>query len=287
MPEISLIIATHKRARELATALEYINRQTVASQLEIVVVSDGHDPDTIKTMVDYKGAVPVQFHEIKKSQQGVARNKGLEHATGRLCMFVNDDIFLEPEACQYHLSAHRRVKDLLGDFSAAVLGFTTWDETLDITRVMHWLEVTGWQFGYPLIKKYEQDFLPNMMQHRFSYTSHISLPMGIARKHPFRTDFTMYGWEDIEWGLRLRDNGIRLYYEPGAKAWHHHRITMADSLKRMEVLGESLHTAIQVAPGLDRMPRGLKRAAYEFASWLPTIAGRHRRAFLKGLKKGK
>jgi GT2 family glycosyltransferase len=38
----------------------------------------------------------------------------------------------------------------------------------------------------------------------------------------FDESFTGYGWEDIELGLRLRQHGVRLRWEPAAVTWHHH-----------------------------------------------------------------
>ena len=52
----------------------------------------------------------------------------------------------------------------------------------------------------------------------------------------------------------------------------------------MEVLGASAVTMEKLIPGFDRLPRGWKRIAYEAASMLPTMAGKHREAFLSGMK---
>src|SRR5205823_1924992 len=104
---------------------------------------------------------------------------------------------------------------------------------LKMNRVMRWLEKYGWQFGYPKSESYAHDFLPTDIQHRFTYTSHISLPTETAKRYPFLEDVSLYGWEDIEWGMRLRDAGIRLFYEPDARAFHHHPMTLEQSLKRM------------------------------------------------------
>lgn len=236
--------------------------------------------------------MPVHYFEIPKSHQGSARNEGVKHAKGKYCLFIGDDIFLEPDACEKHLEAHRRVAlrpfDGLRAGSAqgdtiAVLGLTTWDPEVGITPVMRWLEKTGWQFGYGKIAKYAHNFIPAPVQHRFTYTSHLSLPTSIAREYAFRDDVSHYGWEDIEWGLRLRQAHIPLYYQPDAKALHHHRITLEDSLKRMEIIGKSLAHISQKNAEFDRMPKGWKWWIYRMVSILPTMRGKHYRALLKGI----
>ncbi len=276
---LSVIIPTHERASTLRHCLDYLEKQTVASEIEVIVVSDGPDPETTLLMGETKWKMPVKFFEIEKSQQGVARNRGVAKALAPIVLFIGDDIFLAPDACEKHIDAHHM------HAGCAVLGFTTWDPSLNITPTMRWLEKTGWQFGYNLLAPYKKGFVPKNLQHRFTYTSHISVPTDIARDHPFHEDVTLYGWEDIVWGQELRDDNVKLFYEPDAAALHHHPINLDASLARIETLGKSLLHLTKVAPELDRKPEGFKLFAYKVIALLPTIRGRHYKAFLKGLEK--
>jgi glycosyltransferase involved in cell wall biosynthesis len=278
-PRLSIVIPTHKRADILKKCLLRIEKQTIAKQLEVIVVSDGHDDATEKLCRNSQFSfLNFQFFAIAKAQQGVARNKGVQEASAPLVMFIGDDCFLAPDACERHVAAHNAHTQQI-----AVLGFTTWDTSLDITPAMKWLEQTGWQFGYNMLIPYRHAFVPKDLQHRFTYTIHISVPSTIARAHPFREDVTLYGWEDILWGQELRDSGISLYYEPDATALHHHHVTLDDSLARIETLGKSLMHITKVAPELDRKPEGLKLLVYKLIALTPTMRGRHYRAFLRGL----
>jgi glycosyltransferase involved in cell wall biosynthesis len=277
---LSIVIPTHKRPHILRRCLEHIEKQTVTGQLEVIVVSDGPDDMARRVLEDKGWAMPVKFFEIPKSQQGVARNKGVSEASGEFILFIGDDIFLAPDACEKHLAAH---VSQYHDLQYAVLGFTTWDPACGITPVMKWLEKSGWQFGYPFIRRYGGNFLPDHLQQRFTYTSHISLPTKIAKKFAFREDVTFYGWEDIEWGWRLRNADIKLFYESAATALHHHRIMMEDSLKRMETLGQSAVIMDRLAPGMNLTPTGRKLMKYRAAALLPGMRGMHTRAFLRGV----
>jgi glycosyltransferase involved in cell wall biosynthesis len=283
MPQLSVIIPTHKRASILGQCLDHIERQTVKEQLEVIVVSDGHDDETSHLFVQPTWTVPLQFLEIEKSQQGIARNRGVERASGSLTLFIGDDIFLAPDACEHHIEAQQERPRALASLELAVLGFTTWDPAVGVTPVMRWLEKTGWQFGYPLLARHMHALAPANLQHRVTYTSNLSLPTDVARRVPFREDVSLYGWEDVEWGLRLRDAGVRLFYEPDAKALHHHRVTLEESLARMETLGRSVVPLARANPSLDRLPRGAKLLAYRALALLPTMRGTHARAFLQGI----
>lgn len=286
-PELSVIIPTHKRAGILRRCLEHIEAQSIAKQLEVVVVSDGHDDETAALFAKPSWHVPVRFLEIEKAQQGVARNRGVAQAKANTCLFIGDDIFLQKDACEAHLMIHALAEsdEFAHHGTTAVLGYTTWDPALSITPVMEWLEQSGWQFGYPAIAQYAMRYLPPEIQHRYTYTSHISLPTEIARDIPFRQDVLLYGWEDIEWGTRLKAAGVRLFYEDTAKAHHHHAITLEESLRRMETLGKSAVRVSELVPGFDRMPPPWKRIAYRIAILLRprSLASLHRKAFLRGI----
>lgn len=292
-PSLSIIIPTHKRADILRQCLEHIEKQTIATQLEVIVVHDG-ESGIENEKLKFENS-RVHYFEIPKSQQGIARNRGVEKATADHVLFIGDDIFLAPDACEIHVKSHnlphpsppptgeggaeRRVGEV------AVLGFTTWDPACGITPVMQWLEKSGWQFGYPMIAKYAHKIIPAEIQHRFTYTSHISVPTAIAKAHPFNEDVTLYGWEDMLWGKELQKAGVELFYEPDAKAFHHHHIELSDSLKRMETIGKSLQTIKKNNPTFERIPRGWKLWAHWLLGLFPTMRGKHERAFIRGFQK--
>tara|TARA_Y100000310_G_scaffold343315_1_gene450355 strand:- start:643 stop:1536 length:894 start_codon:yes stop_codon:yes gene_type:complete len=286
-PELSVIIPTHKRADTLKECLQRLEKQSVAEKLEVIVVSDGHDDNTAALFENSTWRIPVEFMEIDKAQQGVARNRGVEKAQAPTCLFIGDDIFLQEDACEAHLMIHgfAASDEFAHHGTTAVLGFTTWDADVGITPVMQWLEQSGWQFGYPQIKSYAMGFIPKKAQHRFTYTSHISLPTSVAKDIPFREDVSLYGWEDIEWGVRLRDAGVRLFYNDTAKALHHHHMTLEQSLERMNTLGKSIVEMTKDVPSLDRLPSWWKRLLFNVLIALTpkSLVSQHRKAFLQGI----
>lgn len=267
---LSIVIPTHKRPQILRRCLEYIGRQTIADRIEVIVVNDDES-----SMINHQSSGNVKILNVAPCHQGTARNRGVQEAQGKYVMFIGDDIFLAPDACARHIAAQ--------DERRAVLGFTTWDPACGVTDVMLWLESSGWQFGYPMIRQYAHGTIPQDIQHTFTYTSHISLPTDIAKKFPFREDVTLYGWEDMEWGLRLKNAGVKLFYEPDARALHHHHMTMEDSLKRMETLGRSAVMIEKISSELNVVPKGFKKLKYWIASFLPGIRGEHAKAFMQGI----
>jgi glycosyltransferase involved in cell wall biosynthesis len=283
MPVLSVIIPTYRRADILLKCLDRLEKQAIAKNLEVIVVSDGHDDKTAELIQHIKqtedGPSPslasFKFLEIPKSQQGSARNAGVAVATAARVLFIGDDILLDADACEKHARPMQP--------GGALLGFTTWDPECGITPVMTWLEQSGWQFGYPMLAAFAGKEIPTARQHLFTYTSHISLPTVVAKAHPFRSDITLYGWEDIEWGMRLQKAGVPLLYNPAARALHYHHVTLEQSLERMRTLGRSAVLIKQRVPDFDRVPSGWRLLAYRILSCFPDMAGKHRRAFLEGI----
>lgn len=308
MPSLSIIIPTYRRPHILQLCLKCLEAQTIADELEVIVVSDGPDPETAalfrnptppahRSLGEGGYALrPITYLEIPKSQQGAARNAGVKCSHTPYILFIGDDILLERDACEKHLAAHAFLMKEQPPLSPsggkgagdrrlnAVLGFTTWDPTMEITPVMRWLEKGGWQFGYPNIAKYAHAFLPAKMQERYTYTSHISVPTEVARRFPFREDMTLYGWEDIEWGNQMKQAEVGLYYDPDAKALHHHHLSFEDSLRRAETLGRSLVRSAEISPLFQRKLAPWRLWLRRLSALLPTMEGRHRRAFLQGVK---
>lgn len=277
-PQLSIVIPTHKRSHILVACLQHVERQTIVDRVEVIVVSDGHDAETASAITSTQWTMPVTFREIPKSQQGRARNVGTTLAQADTILFINDDILLAPDACAAHLTMHERERN------CAVLGHIEWDPSVGITPVMRWLDRTGWQFGYHLLTRYAHKPIPEDLQHRFTYASNLSVRTAVAKDTPFPEGLTDYGWEDIVFGMELKQRGIRLFYEPSARALHRHHIELEDSLRRMRSIGATAHLMAKRDPAFDRVPKGWKLLAYRILALFPTMRGKHAKALLHGLR---
>ena len=96
MSLVSVIIPTLHRATLLTRALTSVFRQTWC-ELEVIVIVDGPDPDTIavlKTFDDPRLRVIVNARSLTAAG---ARNVGMDHATGEWIAFLDDDDEWLPE----------------------------------------------------------------------------------------------------------------------------------------------------------------------------------------------
>jgi GT2 family glycosyltransferase len=85
---------------------------------------------------------------------------------------------------------------------------------------------------------------------RYMYGANVSLKRSLA-VHVGGYDaqrFPGYGWEDVEFGIRLASAGFRLFYEPTARARHVHSHTVSSFLTRQRAAGRSLVTLQTLHP---------------------------------------
>ncbi len=101
--KVSIIVATYNREKTLLRALESILQQT-HSDIEVVVVDDGSTDSTeklMKTVTDSR----VRYIKLdKNSGASIARNRGVQEATGDYILVWDSDDVLYPNAFERILS---------------------------------------------------------------------------------------------------------------------------------------------------------------------------------------
>ena len=100
MPEISIVIPVYKVEKYLPACLNSLIRQTF-QDFEVICVDDG-SPDDSGKILDEFAKKDSRIHVIHQANAGagVARNRGLDAATGKYLMFVDSDDWLEPNMCE-------------------------------------------------------------------------------------------------------------------------------------------------------------------------------------------
>jgi glycosyltransferase involved in cell wall biosynthesis len=254
--KLSVIIPTHNRADTLKTCLQKLLPQE-GVDFEVIVVDDGSTDHTQKVMREFR---EVKYIKQEASHQGTARNRGAQEATGDILLFIGDDIFVEPGFLMRHMDVHNRYPGP----DTVCLGYTTWNPALEINSYMRFLEKSGWQFAYHLLNK---GFIVHPEPYKFFYTSNISLKKAVFDQEKFNESFKEYGWEDIELGYRLwKNHEMRIYYEPEARAFHHHEILPESLNGRMRAVARSAKLFEGLQPSVHVIPRGLKALILKLTS---------------------
>ena len=91
LPLISLIIPTHRRSVLLSRALKSINCQALRSRIEVILSSDMIDEATDQVSKELLLASDIYIRRNGPPGPAASRNIGLQLATGKFVMFLDDD----------------------------------------------------------------------------------------------------------------------------------------------------------------------------------------------------
>ena len=113
-PAFSIVIPTHDRAELLLRAVDSALASALDEGLEVLVVDDASTDGTIEQLQQRHAGDPrVRWLRLDRNQgPSVARNLGLQHASGEFVLFLDSDDVLLPSACALALAAFRRLPRL-------------------------------------------------------------------------------------------------------------------------------------------------------------------------------
>lgn len=102
---ISVVIPTHNRADLLPRAIKSVQAQTY-TDLEILIISDGSEDNTQEVVEELaKDDARIKFIEYFPARGGnVARNTGIENASGEYVAFLDDDDEFMPEKLEKQIA---------------------------------------------------------------------------------------------------------------------------------------------------------------------------------------
>ena len=244
--EMSVVIPTYRRPTLLRRCLEALAEQDLpAEQFEVVVVDDGSADATAEVLAQVSGNV-VPLTQPANAGPAAARNRGIRTATGRLVLFLDDDVVAAPDLLSTHLALHSSAVDpLLG-----ILGRVDWHPSIEPTSFMRWLDRSGLQFAYDTWLSEGAVDPP----YAAFYTANLSVPRELLLDEGgFDERFPYAAFEDMELAFRLTKRGFHLDYRAQARAFHTRAMALPDFCVRMAKVGESAELMRQAAPefGLD------------------------------------
>ena len=204
----SVVIPTYNRKPILEKCLKALeNQQLTASNVsgyEVVVVDDGSTDGTVEWLEENKSDFPrVQVYEQNHQGPAAARNLGVEKAKGDTIIFIDSDLVVTETFLQSHTNALVEGQKKLGNDK-----FFTYGAVINTSN-----------FDNPTSEPYKiTDFSA-----AFFATGNVAIPKHWLEKAGlFDSGFQLYGWEDLELGVRLKNLGLKLIKCPEAVGYHWH-----------------------------------------------------------------
>lgn len=204
----SVVIPTYNRKPILEKCLKALENQQLADDkvenYEIVLVDDGSTDETLDWLAQEKGNFPhLRLYTQDHQGPAAARNLGVIQAQGDTIIFIDSDLVVTPQFLQAHADALTKGKQDLNSDRLFTYG---------------WVINTN-NFDHPTQESYKIT--------DFSAAYFATGNVAIARKWLeeaglFDTEFQLYGWEDLELGVRLKKLGLKLIKCPEAVGYHWH-----------------------------------------------------------------
>ncbi|MDG2617980.1 glycosyltransferase [Thermoleptolyngbya sichuanensis XZ-Cy5] len=205
----SVVIPTYNRKPILEKCLRSLEQQVIPPNspiegYEVVVVDDGSTDETVGWLRANAAALP-HVRLFLQDHQGpaAARNLGVEKATGDTIIFIDSDLVVTEVFLQAHAAALLQGTKRLGS-----------DRLFTYGRV-----INTCNFDDPTAEPFKvTDFSA-----AYFATGNVAIARHwLEQAGLFDTRFQLYGWEDLELGVRLKNLGLTLVKCPAAVGYHWH-----------------------------------------------------------------
>src|SRR4051794_7778258 len=112
----SVVVATYNRGASIERLVRQLAGQSVARDLEVVIVDDGSKDDPTPRLRALDVPFSLVVERQKNAGAAAARHKGVTLAKGPVVLFLDDDMQVHSQLVEAHLTIHDR------DPNAVVLG---------------------------------------------------------------------------------------------------------------------------------------------------------------------
>lgn len=210
----SVVIPTYNRRPILEKCLRALEVQELSgsSAYEVVLVDDGSTDGTLDWLKARKEEFPhVRWFEQDHAGPAAARNLGISQALGDIIVFIDSDLVVVKNFLQAHGEALVQGRKKLGSDRERLQEadrFFTYGAVINTCN-----------FHEPTAEPYKiTDFSA-----AFFATGNVAIPKHwLEKAGMFDNSFQLYGWEDLELGVRLKKLGLKLIKCPAAVGYHWH-----------------------------------------------------------------
>jgi glycosyltransferase involved in cell wall biosynthesis len=210
--DVSVVIATFDRARDLGDTLASLSRVQTARSWELIVVDNNSTDDTRRTVENHSTMFPVDLRYVVETRQGrsPALNTGIALARGGVIVTTDDDVRVESDWLDRTVEGLERLG--CGYIGGRVLPI--WQAPrprwLPDHGGKHWAVIALLDYGpEPIEFGARVPLGVNMAFRRWALDR-----AGLLDPDTGRKAGTLLGQEVREWCIRARAAGVRGFYLP-------------------------------------------------------------------------
>ena len=232
MPYFSIIVPVYNRVDEVDDLLGSLSQQT-SKDFEVILVEDGSSERCEAVVAKYEDKVDVKYFYKENEGRSIARNYGMERASGEYFLFFDSDCVIPERYVATLRDALRSgYADCFGGPDAAHDSFTDMQKAINYSMTS-FLTTGGIRGGKVQLEK----FVPRTFN------------MGFSRKvwekvGGFREMFS----EDIDMSTRIRQAGFSISLIRDAYVYHKRRNNLKSFCRQTYVFGMSRITLYMLYP---------------------------------------
>lgn len=229
----SIAIPFHGGCDLLAKTIASLTQQTYSiDQFEVIIAADANHADAKLIVDQYKGLLDIKLVTLSNNGFGPAssRNAGIEAAKGDVIVSLDSDMicprrYLESHMGWFHKSAKIATIGLRKFVQASTIrpedviaNFHLISSLPPICSISNTVVGSRSDKRIPELKRLRSHPFPSNCFHggNVAYWRDDAINIGL-----WDEDFNgNYGYEDIEFGQRLFENGTKLAFEDGATTYH-------------------------------------------------------------------
>ncbi len=206
-PAVSVVIPSRGGRDRLPSLLGCLEDQS-REDWEAVVVLDGDIDGSAEVLLPFQDRLPVRVVAFPENRgRAAALNAGFDAATGDVLVRCDDDLAPRPDYIETHAAWHATetcgviglVRNLFPETTYARVYGRRWDE--EHRREAYAAHADErWRF-----------WAANASVDRETW----------ERIGPYDEGYRAYGWEDVDWGFRLRTAGVPIHLVKELETEHH------------------------------------------------------------------
>lgn len=223
MEKYSVIVPVYNRIDEVDDLLESLAAQT-ARNFEVIIVEDGSTEPCRAIVEKYLNQLDVKYFFKKNEGRSIARNYGMERASGTYFIFFDSDCVIPSDYFEkLNGISSTTPYDCFGGPDAADASFTPTQKAIN-HAMTSFLTTGGIRGGKVRLEK----FTPRTFNMGFSREVY-------DKVGGFREMFS----EDIDMSTRIRLAGFTIGLYPGLPVYHKRRVDFRKFLRQVYVFGMS------------------------------------------------
>lgn len=244
-PRFSVIVPVYNRVDEVDDLLKSLSAQSLKN-FEVVIVEDGSTVKCESVVRAAAEAVDVKYFYKENEGRSIARNHGLERASGDYFIFFDSDCVIPPD---YFATLTEELDanpvDCFGGPDSAHESFTSTQKAINFAMTS-FFTTGGIRGGKVSLEK----FVPRTFNMGFSRKVY-------ERVGGFREMFS----EDIDMSTRIREAGFSIGLIRPAFVYHKRRVDFKKFLRQVYVFGMSRITLKLLYPGSLKVVHALPAVA--------------------------